>query len=146
MNRKVNILGTQYSIEERSESEDKLLQDCDGYCDWTMKLIVIVGDFNGTLGDAGCYIRKVLRHEIVHAFALESGLHECSGSTEAWARNEEMVDWFARQGPKIYAAWEEAGALESEKPACHIDVEAIARQVEKDFSGQDTCGLLEGGI
>jgi hypothetical protein len=28
-----------------------------------------------------------------------------------WAKNEEMVDWFALQGPKIYAAWKEAGAI-----------------------------------
>ena len=52
------------------------------------------------------------RHEIVHAFLLESGLAECSGDTDCWAQNEAMVDWFARQGQKIYAAWLEAGALD----------------------------------
>lgn len=67
--------------------------------------------YEGTLEDMEEYVKKVLRHEIVHAFFFESGLHECSGQAEAWASNETMVDWIARQGPKIYKAWEEVGAL-----------------------------------
>lgn len=109
----VVILGTAYSIKEQTESENPRLKDCDGYCDWTTKEIVVEREVNGTLGNMDCYVRKVLRHEIVHAFALESGLHECSGETDAWACNEAMVDWFARQGQKIYAAWREAGALDA---------------------------------
>ena len=110
--RTVNILGVTYFIAEESETENERLKDCDGYCDWTVKEIVVEREINGNLGDMEVYIRKVLRHEIVHAFLLESGLHECSGETDAWASNEAMVDWFARQGEKIYAAWREAGALD----------------------------------
>lgn len=40
---------------------------------------------------------KVTRHEIIHAFLEESGLADNS----EWARNEEMIDWFAIQLPKI---------------------------------------------
>lgn len=109
---KVHILGAVYTIKERSEDEDEILQDCDGYCDWTVKEIVVERENEGTLHDMDVYVKKVLRHEIVHAFLLESGLSECSGETNAWARNEAMVDWIARQGEKIYAAWAEAGALE----------------------------------
>lgn len=108
----IMILGTQYTIIEQSESEDERLKGCDGYCDWTTKLIVVEREMYGTLGNMDVYVRKVLRHEIVHAFLLESGLHECSGETDAWAQNEAMVDWFARMGPKIYAAWKAAGAAE----------------------------------
>lgn len=108
---KVNILGSTWTITERSEAEDNRLDNCDGYCDWTTREIVVERELNGTLRDMETYIRKVKRHEIVHAFLLESGLHECSGSTEAWAANEVMVDWFARVGPKIYDAWKEAGAV-----------------------------------
>lgn len=108
----VEILGTQYTIIEQSESENERLKGCDGYCDWTTKLIVVEREMIGNLGDMDVYVRKVLRHEIVHAFLLESGLHECSGETDAWAQNETMVDWFARMGPKIYAAWKDAGAVE----------------------------------
>ncbi len=108
---KVNILGSAWTITERSEAEDSRLNNCDGYCDWTTREIVVERELNGTLRDMETYIRKVKRHEIVHAFLLECGLHECSGSTEAWAANEIMVDWFARVGPKIYDAWKEAGAI-----------------------------------
>lgn len=108
---KVNILGSTWTITERSEAEDNRLDNCDGYCDWTTREIVVERELNGTLRDMETYIRKVKRHEIVHAFLLESGLHECSGSTEAWAANEVMVDWFARVGPKIYDAWKEARAI-----------------------------------
>lgn len=108
----VNILGTTYTIMEQSERDNKLLEGCDGYCDYTTKEIVVEREIEGTLRDMEVYIRKVLRHEIVHAFLLESGLAECSGDTECWAQNETMVDWFARQGPKIYTAWLEAGALD----------------------------------
>lgn len=110
--RTVNILGTRWTIKEQSESENEALKGCDGYCDWTTKEIVVEREVTGTLGNMEVYIRKVLRHEIVHAFLLESGLHEASAPTDAWATNEEMVDWFARQGQKIYQAWSEAGALD----------------------------------
>ena len=56
-------------------------------------------------------MKQTLRHEIVHAFLGESGLSNNSNSIDAWARNEEVVDWFAIQGPKIYKAWQEAGAV-----------------------------------
>ena len=107
----VNILGTEYIILKRSEQDDNRLNNCDGYCDWTTKQIVVEQEMYGNLGDMDCYMKKVLRHEIVHAFAIESGLHESSLETDSWAANEEMIDWFARQGPKIYKAWKEADAL-----------------------------------
>lgn len=109
----VYILGAAWTIKERSESEDDRLKNCDGYCDWTTREIVVEREVCGNLGDMEKYIRKVMRHEIVHAFLLESGLHECAGEVCSWAANEEMVDWIARQGPKIYAAWKEAGALDA---------------------------------
>jgi hypothetical protein len=53
-----------------------------------------------------------LRHEIVHAFLNESGIRDNAAHIDfAWSKNEEMVDWFAIQGEKIYKAWKEAGAL-----------------------------------
>ena len=56
-------------------------------------------------------MKTTLRHEIVHAFLGESGLSANSNETDAWARNEEMVDWIAIQGPKIWKAWKEVGAV-----------------------------------
>lgn len=110
--RTVYILGTKYTIKEQSFKENSMLEDCDGYCDWTSKEIVVEREMTGTLGDMEVYIRKVLRHEIVHAFLFESGLAESSAKSEAWAKNEEMVDWIAQQGEKICKAWREASALE----------------------------------
>ena len=51
------------------------------------------------------YKKVVIRHELIHAFLFESGLDAAS-----WAMNEEMVDWFALQAPKLMKAFEEAGA------------------------------------
>ena len=57
-------------------------------------------------------MKETLRHEIVHAFFNESGLMESSNQySGAWAHNEELVDWIALQGGKIYKAWKEAGAI-----------------------------------
>lgn len=55
--------------------------------------------------------KKILRHEIIHAFLYESGLHANSCNVHAWAGNEEMVDWFALQMPKLIRAFEEAGCM-----------------------------------
>lgn len=50
--------------------------------------------------------RHVLRHELIHAFLFESGMDQSSAAHEAWAVNEEMVDWMAIQMPKIMFAYE----------------------------------------
>lgn len=110
----VDVLGTQWTLEERSQADDARLSGCDGYCDWTERLIVIEREMDGNLGDMERYIRKVKRHEIIHAFLLECGLAESTMSTQAWSENEEMVDWFARLGERIYKAWKDVGALEED--------------------------------
>lgn len=56
--------------------------------------------------------REIIRHELVHAFLNESGLRYNSHTPDcAWAQNEEMVDWFAIQFPKMQKAFEQADAL-----------------------------------
>ena len=107
----VNILGAKWNIIEKSVKQDKLLENADGYCDWTTKTIVVEREMEGSLGNMDCYVNKVKRHEIVHAFMFESGLAECSGNVESWAANEAMVDWIARQGVKLYQAWQDAKAI-----------------------------------
>ena len=108
---KVDILGTKYSVEEKIVEEDKMLNECDGYCDWTTHSIIIRKEAVGNLGDMDEYVKKVKRHEIVHAFMFESGLAHSSCSVDSWAVNEEMVDWFAFNGKKVYKAWEQAKAI-----------------------------------
>ena len=105
----INILGTNYSIHERTAKEDEYLETCDGYCDHTVKEIVCAKFIpgQGSLKDLDDYRRKVLRHELLHAFLFESGL----GSNSDWATNEEMIDYFAYQIPKIAKAMQELNIL-----------------------------------
>ena len=107
----ITILGSTWDLEYRSHKEDRILDDCDGYCDWTIRLIVVEKEADGNLGNMTAYMNKVARHEIVHAYLLECGLAESSCATGAWANNDEMVDWFARLGPQIFIVWMTAGVF-----------------------------------
>lgn len=104
----VNVLGTEYTIKESNKVEDQDLETCDGYCDTSTKTIVIdtFKDSPGSLGDLGTYKKKVLRHELSHAFLYESGL-----SCNSWAKDEEIVDWIALQFHKLLKAFEQCDAI-----------------------------------
>ena len=108
----INILGTEYTVSVRSEKDDEVLKKCDGYCDYTTKEIVI-RDISederdpDDVKDIEVYTRKVLRHEIIHAFFFESGLGVCS----SYAYNDELVDWIAYQLPKMAKLFEELQIL-----------------------------------
>jgi hypothetical protein len=100
----VNILGAEYTIKESTKAVDPILENNDGYCDHSIKAIVIDALKDTTtdsLKDLDEYKKQVLRHELVHAFLFESGLGGCS-----WAKDEEIVDWIAFQFPKMAAAFE----------------------------------------
>lgn len=116
----INILGTQYKIEIKKISEDKILKDNNycGYCCDDEPLIVVAdtndeeyyGNF--TEEEKKLYMNKTLRHEIFHAFFNESGLQSSSNTFEkAWSRNEEMIDWLAIQSPKIFKVFRELDIL-----------------------------------
>ena len=115
----VNILGEQYTITVKKYDEDEMFERCDcaGYCTGVTRSIVLcdMSTYKGweqeSLDAVKEYEKKNLRHEIVHAFFEESGLSDNSSTIEGWARNEELVDWIAIQGPKIWKAWQEAGAI-----------------------------------
>lgn len=106
---KVSILGTEYTVHKLSREEDSYLKNCDGYCDKTSKRIVVNTD-NDDLDNVEVYIKKVLRHEIIHAFLYESGLHE-NFRHDKWGHDETMVDWVAVQFPKILDVFMEADCL-----------------------------------
>lgn len=109
----VSILGTIYTIQEQTTEENEHLKDADGYCDRTAKEIVIVDLTREkcTIKNPEWYRRKLLRHEIIHAFLFESGLGECTNWNDSTIHNEQMVDWFAIQFPKIQMVFEEVGCL-----------------------------------
>lgn len=89
-----------------------------GYCDEELKLIVVADmsekefvDIDSTAAQE-TFRKKVLRHEITHAFLKESGLTDDTSVPDCGlARNEEMVDWIATQFPKMQKAFEEVGCL-----------------------------------
>lgn len=108
---KINILGVPYEIKFLSEEEDFRLENADGYTDFYSRLIVINNSNTGTIHDIEAYRKKVLRHEIVHAFMYESGLAENSHKSNHVSDDEELIDWIAIQGEKIHEAWKEVDAL-----------------------------------
>lgn len=109
--KKVNILGTEYTIEELSEEQDESLEKCDGYCDKTThRIVVCKKNKECDLGDFKQYQNKTLRHEIIHAFFFESGLAE-NFKNEQFGISETIVDWFAIQSPKIFKIFQELDIL-----------------------------------
>lgn len=108
---KVDILGTEYTIQELTTAEDAYLNDCDGYCDKTSKRIVLKKeDEANQLDNFKVYQKKCLRHEIIHAFLFESGLHE-NFKHDTWGHDETFIDWVAVQFPKILIAFKECDCL-----------------------------------
>lgn len=117
MENKINILGTEYSFEYKSINEDGKLEDLEGYTDLYNKHIVIgkieERDYfqNENKEKIKKIKNKIFRHEIVHAFLYESGLDCNSNKVYSWSENEEMIDWFAIQSPKIYNIYKELNIL-----------------------------------
>ena len=98
----VSVLGEEYTIHLLNPEDDAALNRCQGYTDESTHEIVVQRDLRDpndpvNVSDWGAIRKQTIRHEIVHAFF--------------YAQNEELVDWIARQGPKLYRAWAEAGAL-----------------------------------
>lgn len=109
---KVSILGTIYEIIESNQEQYPKLKLCNGYCDSSVQKCVInveheEDDMN--IENLQTFIDKIKRHEIIHAFLFESGLAEAT--EDDWARNEEMVDWFANQLPKILKVFQETNCI-----------------------------------
>lgn len=110
----VYILGTLYQFKIGNESRYPQLSECDGFTDTTIKRIV-VNDMDDSENDPNrksdieLYKKQVARHEVLHAFLFESGLDANTFSFSAWATNEEIVDWFAIQYPKIKKIYSELG-------------------------------------
>ena len=115
MKKEVDILGTKYKLLFKTEKEEPRLEKNWGFCDYHKKEIYITATIEEETKES-CknlvdFKNKVMRHEILHAYLYESGLRENSNEIVAWAENEEMVDWFAIQAPKIMKTYKELGIL-----------------------------------
>lgn len=119
MKNKVNILGTEYTVEIHRINDDDFMKNHSlaGYCCSDIPIIVIADledleHFNFHNEQAkDSYFKTTIRHEVIHAFLNESGLKDSTRFNGAWARNEAMVDFFAIQFPKIAKVYEELGVL-----------------------------------
>lgn len=109
----VNILGTEYTVFRVKQSDDPVLRDASGYCDYTIKRIVIE-DNGGTVrshddvDDLGVTEAQTGRHEIAHAFVAESG------ALPSRMDCEQFVEWMAVISPKYVKACREAGVWQDD--------------------------------
>lgn len=102
----IDILGTKYTVKE-----DKSLihTQTDGICKTYDKVILyrpmeaMLNSEDGWIAKERRY-REVIRHEVVHAFFEEAGLAE-------YCSDERLVDWIAKQFPKMLGAMRGAGGL-----------------------------------
>lgn len=104
--KQIDILGTEYTIDiDKSLKNSKF----DGLCNiytktiTTRKLKDMLSEDDSELIKKN-RLKEVLRHEIIHAFFNESGL-------EDYSDNEQLVDWIAKQSPKIFKAFQEAECI-----------------------------------
>ena len=98
----VNILGTDYEIKYETRMENPKLINANGLCEfWAKKIIIdkIEPDPNN-YENITEFEKKVIRHEIIHAFLGESGLRQ-------YRDDETLVDWFAVQFHKIEEVFKE---------------------------------------
>ena len=107
----LDILGTPYKVSVRNENDDKALELCSGYCDQTTHELVVEDGKTSDLSDFAEYQRRALRHEIIHAYLFESGLGADAIYAFDGEHPEMMIDWFARQAPKIFKTFKEAKAM-----------------------------------
>ena len=109
--KEINVLGTTYTIHYKEVEEYERLRNNEAITNTNDKTIIVSKRERPVE-----YLNKIIRHEIVHAFLHESGLSCNSYNTEyGWAENEEMVDWFAIQSPKIYKVYKELGVMNDEQ-------------------------------
>lgn len=118
---KINILGQNYTVSWVKKGQDAYMDKMGfaGYCCGIEKKIVILDlkSIPEYKDETDEYCKKyedcTMRHEVIHAFLNESGLQWNSFTPdEAWAKNEEMVDWIAIQFPKILEVYRKLGCID----------------------------------
>jgi len=102
---KVNILGTEYGF--TPEDDTITNEDYDGICSIYTKVIKIkpvkaLLEKEDDVEEKITRWKEITRHEIIHAFFFESGLEE-------QCYDEQIVDWVAKQFPKMQKVFEELG-------------------------------------
>lgn len=112
----VNIMGVDWTL--KIVADDPAFDKAQGYTNYASREIIVEAikepsnplDFD--LKAQYINQKRVIRHEVVHAYLFECGLADDSASvSEGWAINEEMIDWFARISPRIFDTYKELKIL-----------------------------------
>lgn len=100
--KKFSILGQDYEVIVLDDlSEDAPVEGAISYIDIYKKKIFF-STFIQEYNSHESFLKRVITHEILHAFMFESGLDmQTIDASTPWALNEEIIDWFAIQLPKI---------------------------------------------
>ena len=96
----LNILGTEYTF-ETDDLNNKDLAVSDGLCRiYDKQILLRKKEFMDADTEKGTEYRfdHVIRHELIHAFAEESGV--------MYGDNEKLVDWIAHMIPLINRTFE----------------------------------------
>lgn len=115
MKDKINVLGQEYAIVQDTPKNNSKLEDKFAYVEPYAKKIVVDKTIATSIGvpsgrsdaieNIDGFINKVYRHEIIHAFFTESGIDYNFSEDE----EDFLVDWFAKQYPKIKKIFAELG-------------------------------------
>ena len=118
--KQIRILGNLWTIRSGTHETDKELDDYTGGVTDVTSREIIVKDIPADeveMRNEPSNIRRIIRHEIIHAFLYECGLYQNASGSGAWPMNEEMVDWIAIQHEKLHRAFRDAGALDDDVTA-----------------------------
>lgn len=98
-----NVLGTKYTL-RLDDMNNTFLTTHDGICNVYTKEIIIrepqylLGDDVGK-NEQLVRFSETLRHELVHAFCKEAGVH--------YDDDENLVDWIAQMIPNMVCAYDD---------------------------------------
>lgn len=117
----VNVLGVPWKIVIKKFEDDPYFDkhSANGYCSTPDREVCICENrtWPGEQDESESFhinvMKQTLRHELTHAFLYESGLYDSGHRTNCWSRDEEIVDWIAIQGQKLYRLWQEAKCLDT---------------------------------
>ena len=88
-NKKIKILGQDYTVKFENTRTEEILKSADGECRWYKKEIIIDDELQPIE-----HKNHIIKHEIIHAFFAESGLRK-------YKEDEDIVDWIAWNIDKI---------------------------------------------
>lgn len=94
---KVNVLNTVYDLDVVVKDEELLKENADGLCHTNDKEIKVrsIDEYSARTSDGKKNrMKHVILHELVHAYAEESGV--------SYDEDEKLVDWIAKMLPHIY--------------------------------------------